>query len=229
MPFSFDGFPTLNETDLLYGLTVTRRSYWRTDTFRNFRERNNIDSYHFTREDLAGVHDPEKISYKNEDYLNYVSNHEKYSSIQSEPYTEMANRRFYDNPSLVFGRKCKAGLGWATESDIHVNFLLDNLNMDEIVDKIPDTRNLTFEAPTTSITSRELRYLYRNRNNEKIRSNVQFWNEGKPVAPPWKSDPETWSRYKPKSEANAGANIKASAEVEQAAKLLPEIEDITAL
>lgn len=212
MPFSFDVFPTINDTDLIYGLWKERYKYWNTGPFRSLKGQNTIDSYHITDNEIASVSDPEKISYKNDEFIQYISNHEKYSSIQSVRSVNGYIGWVYAEPEIVLGRKCKAGLGWASENDIHVNFVLDKIDMNEVVDKTSES------SMAKSFTSRELRYLYRNRNNEKIRNNVQFWNEGKPVKPPWETDPETWSKYKPKSEmASAQATTKAALEIQPTA------------
>jgi len=48
-------------------------------------------------------------------------------------------------------------------------------------------------------TGSELRWLYRNRNDPGVQNNVQFWRGGERADPPWESEPERWSNYKPKS------------------------------
>ena len=215
MPFFFDAFPTLRDTDLMYGLANVRMSYRKLEPFKIFSSRNNIDSYRITNKELSFKTDPESISYKNEDFIQYISDHEKYSSIQSDFSMKGPYGWVYEHESLVLGRKCKAGLGWASENDIHVNFVLDDIDMKQVVTKEKTVSFDLIGTKETSITSRELRYLYRNRNNEKISSNVQFWNKGKPVEPPWETDPDTWSLYKPKSEiTGAQATTKAALEIQ---------------
>ncbi|WP_045972228.1 hypothetical protein [Xenorhabdus doucetiae] len=99
---------------------------------------------------------------------------------------------------LNLGRKCKGGLLWVGKSDselvqdIHVHFILDDINMQWVADKHEE-----FEKK--SITGKELRWIFRNRHNAKVKQKVQFWQDGKPVCPPWESEEShIWDNYERK-------------------------------
>lgn len=223
MPFLSADDPLLDDgeftSSLVYGLAKPRLAYpYMYDDFFDVGFLNNIDSYHITYDDLEGL-DRRVIPAQNYDFINYVANHKKYSSIQSALSEIGDNPEMSDIELLNIGRKCKAALVWASESGVRVHFILDDIDMDEVVRKLPNTRPpLGSATPTTSITSRELRFLYRNRNNEKISSNVRFWKEGKQVPAPWETDSTTWKRYKPKSEIiDAQTTTKAALEIQPTA------------
>jgi insecticidal toxin complex protein TccC len=96
-----------------------------------------------------------------------------------------------ENGELRFdlnSRASKAGLltMLKSEDSAVVHFMLDGLDMNSVVSKSQQ-----------SITSSELRYLYRNR--EKLADKVLFYQEGKLVDAPWRTDRIGWSRYKPRS------------------------------
>jgi len=111
MPFSFDVFPTINDTDLIYGLSPERQGYWNIGPFRSLKIRSTIDAYAITNEELLSISDPERIPYKNREFIQYISRHEKYNSIQLADSVKIGKQWWYEDQSLVVGRKCKAGLG----------------------------------------------------------------------------------------------------------------------
>ncbi|PHM45768.1 T3SS effector EspK [Xenorhabdus mauleonii] len=112
----------------------------------------------------------------------------------------------YEVRKKHFIRKCKGGLSWVvTDSDpiaqkIKVHFILDGLDMRSIVSKQPYVNNKTGEVSKTSITASELRWIYRNRHNPKVKQKIHFWFEGKPTIPPWESEEGKmiWQKYVPK-------------------------------
>ena len=87
-------------------------------------------------------------------------------------------------------RASKQGIEHTHQQGGKVHFILDDINMDDVVDK----RNYGPE-PQKDITGSELRHIYRHR--ERYKDTVQFYQGGKPVQAPWASDPETWARYQP--------------------------------
>lgn len=101
-----------------------------------------------------------------------------------------------------------------SEEDNHFNihFLLDDINFKEVVTKsnskdneYPDFKAFAQEwqkhqqdfqlnrirlsppgkIKERSITSAELRWIYRNRFDPKVQKVIQFWYKGKPCGPPW--------------------------------------------
>ncbi|PHM69300.1 hypothetical protein [Xenorhabdus kozodoii] len=134
-------------------------------------------------------------------FSSYIKNHHKYhSSFEFTP----------ESTGRIFSRKCKAGLSWITMSngnkelvkDNTVHFILDAIEMKYVVNKVK------FSAKSTDITSHELRWVYRNRNNINVQKKIQFWLNGQPTIPPWESPEgkEIWKLYTPTSELEAAFN-----------------------
>ncbi|QYE36627.1 hypothetical protein KZX46_12320 [Polymorphobacter sp. PAMC 29334] len=105
--------------------------------------------------------------------------------------------------------KSKGSLYWATmDVKKHVHFLLDGIDMKEVVDKThtsgpvhgQDTPHGTdATAKTRTITHSELRWLYRNKVFPQVREHVQFWLAGVCCIPPWQLDSGLWAKYLPKN------------------------------
>lgn len=126
------------------------------------------------------------------------------------------------------GRKCKAGLHWATEDEINVHFLLDGIDMDKVISKkiiLSDSEHINFK----SVTGSELRWVYRNRHDEKVQKNINFWKDGARTDPPWVSNRLLWDTYRPKSEALALRGepiaLRTTQHADKAARLIYEGED----
>jgi hypothetical protein len=103
---------------------------------------------------------------------------------------------------------CKAGLAYTTaQQGKHIFFMLDGLNMADVVNKRQYNKNDDpgFDATQDvhqpsgdsrqDITSAELRFLYRNRTNHAIIDNVSFWKDGKESQAPWLTRPALWQHY----------------------------------
>ncbi|WP_157664497.1 hypothetical protein [Bordetella genomosp. 9] len=88
-------------------------------------------------------------------------------------------------------RKCKAGLAWEAARNGHIHFMLDAIDIDAVVNKIPPYGD--------SITASELRWVYRNRFKVEVQHCIQFWHKGEPVIPPWQTidGKAVWERYSP--------------------------------
>lgn len=164
--------------DLIYGTGYPGRGGARNEyaTRPGFewitKEISTIDQYYvleYERTEAAKANWPKPEHL--DDFAQAVRRHPKYSSILDTSTTLNVD---------AWARKSKAGLFWATHSDkprIRVHFLLDDLDFPNVVEK----RGMYGK----SITSRELRWLYRNRLDPQVQAGVQFWMWGKPVAPPW--------------------------------------------
>ncbi|PHM64356.1 Type III secretion system effector EspK [Xenorhabdus stockiae] len=133
---------------------------------------------------VVGFHEYEE--YK-ESLYSYLEKHDKYHTVLEEGIT---------NDHVTIGRKCKGGISWVTMSDcqltedMHIHFILDEINMAKVVNKSEGLNNTR-----KSITAKELRWVYRNRNNKKVASKIQFWVDKKPVFPPWISNEALWGEY----------------------------------
>lgn len=113
-----------------------------------------------------------------------VSNHQKYSSILpiNNPHHDISY--YFENKGVIkqmISRKCKAGLYWVTHKteSSTVHFLLDFLDLHRVISSRGKSMTLK------DITGMELRWIYRNRFDPKVKNRIQFWHKGKPVSPPW--------------------------------------------
>jgi hypothetical protein len=128
-------------------------------------------------------------------------------------------RNYDDGLSRI---KCKGALDYITryEATRHIHFCLDGLDMEAVAGKsytaaeggVPDgpgtKRTLRpWLTKQRSITGAELRWIYRNRQDNRVADKVQFWLGKDPVPPPWVAPhaPEwlaAWALYAPKKEWN---------------------------
>ncbi|MBD2783449.1 hypothetical protein ID858_11200 [Xenorhabdus sp. DI] len=157
------------------------------------RNKGNVD-YCKGRLNYIEIHHNEYQEYS-KDFFENLRQNKKYSSVVNE------KERFNE---LNLGRKCKGGLLWVGNDsklvkDIHVHFILDDINMQWVADKHEE-----FEKK--SITGQELRWIFRNRHNAKVKQKVQFWQDGQPVCPPWESEEShIWDNYERKLMEKGGA------------------------
>jgi RHS repeat-associated protein len=155
-----------------------------------------------------------QVSDVGESYYNAIRS-SKNSLISSKVYREFSQgfaaklsggnysvsetfQKYYENEGNIFAfkfvsRASKAGLSTIlySEGAAIVHFMIDGVNMEQVVNK---------SAP--SFTSSELRYLYRHRG--KLVDKVLFYQNGKLVDAPWRTDRAVWNRYQPKSESSPG-------------------------
>ncbi|WP_374699521.1 hypothetical protein [Wolbachia endosymbiont (group A) of Limnophora tigrina] len=144
------------------------------------------------------------------------------------------------------GRASKAGIEFTIKEQLQkVHFVLDKLNLGAVPQKVShyelpehglDVQTIENKRQERGgilkdITGQELRYLYRNRDNEQIMQNVIFRKKGQRVVPPWKSSnlvdayrknpdgtvenigkkplKELWEGYKPKEQKRSVAKAAA--------------------
>ncbi|CAM3585098.1 hypothetical protein BOSP111201_13750 [Bordetella sputigena] len=120
------------------------------------------------------------------DFLASIERHPKYRKALSAKQATVQ----------AVARKCKAGLAWAAESRISVHFVLDQLDMAQVVGKSHPR-----DKDAKSYTGCELRWVYRNRHNPAVQQAIQFWREGAPTLPPWVGDgARVWAAYHPARE-----------------------------
>src|SRR5690606_41604047 len=98
MPFSFDVFPTINDTDLISGLSPERQGYWNIGPFRSLKIRRTIDAYANTKEELLSISEPERIPYTNRDFIQYITRHVMYNSIKLADSVETVKQDCDDAP-----------------------------------------------------------------------------------------------------------------------------------
>ncbi|WP_277996518.1 RHS repeat-associated core domain-containing protein, partial [Bacillus cereus] len=98
-------------------------------------------------------------------------------------------------PALLWKRGSKLGLAMAASNKkTTIHFVLDGLDTEHVVNKTKGTEDST--GPGESITSSELRYVYRNYN--KLKGRVNFYrNKEKIDKAPWEENPGLWAKYQP--------------------------------
>lgn len=103
-------------------------------------------------------------------------------------------------------RSCKALIKYTVERDSKVHFILDEINTVRVVSKLAliskGTKYGPFEEEPEenlgrpSYTNSELRYIYRNYNNQAFRNNVIFYLNDQVVRPPWeRPEANLWRKY----------------------------------
>ncbi|WP_207628769.1 hypothetical protein [Photorhabdus cinerea] len=98
---------------------------------------------------------------------------------------------------LLWKRGSKLGIEMAASNQrTKIHFILDGLNIEQIVNKIKGPTPLK-AGPGESITASELRYAYRNR--ARLAGRIHFYENGKETIAPWDKDPELWQKYTPKN------------------------------
>jgi len=156
----FKSFSDPKDGDLLYGLKGPRRQYKADKSFAG-KSILIIDQFKVIPDDsnrsIADTAAPEELLVK------YYLRHPEF------------------NDNAETRGKCKAGIGWAVEDNRVVHFVLDGIDMDNVVDKQNDSES-------RRCTNSELRWIYRNRFQQKIVDGVQFWFQRKQVSPPWVSN-----------------------------------------
>ncbi|WP_146114477.1 hypothetical protein [Ochrobactrum vermis] len=198
--------------DLVYGLANPRFDYSKkypffaeSDSTRNI---STIDQYAMTSDEVFFKERVDvKVPDRQGEFFESVAQHSKYKSILDTKSIPIDYRKqiFFDNDETAIGRKVKAGLNWAKDSQTRVHFVLDDIDMNEVVNK---TLRVVGKRSTRPYTGSELRWLYRNRHDPDVQNVVQFWQDGKHVEPPWETDRELWKRYEPKNERTSMAQSK---------------------
>ncbi|MBR7651966.1 hypothetical protein KCX83_06470 [Brucella oryzae] len=192
--------------DLVYGLFEQRGVY--ANKYKEFfasktpMNISTIDQYAISDAERDMLERKRIMPTNQAEFSEFTSRHHKYHSILSSKFIRFEDRYIYNDD--VLKRKCKSGLGWMVDSKMTVHFILDGINMTEVVNKsnIQDKRGCTSGGSTLrSITGAELRWIYRNRNDINVQRRVQFWNKGQPVSPPWFGvGKELWDQYEPRSD-----------------------------
>lgn len=197
-------FDNFEDGDLIYGLNATRDNY--VNNFSRFSkaltQNDRLGSadyfidFHLPYRDPGGI--PNAL--RQSGFERSMLNHPKYKYIISR------NKPWKYNNVM---QKSKGGLNWAKEDNIRVHFLLEDIDMRGVVNK--SRFNIERQGKVKPITGSELRWLYRNRHDEGVQKNVQFWNRGRRVDPPWVTDKPLWDTYHPThpSGASAGESIAA--------------------
>ncbi|ENS2340371.1 type III secretion system protein, partial [Salmonella enterica] len=111
---------------------------------------------------------------------------QKYN-ITEDKYSDLSNEECWIKTS-------KAGLEFQTRlREQSVIFVVDNL-----VDAISDIANKKGKHGN-AITAHELRWVYRNRHDDRVKQNVKFFLNGKAISHEDVFSLVGWEQYKPKN------------------------------
>jgi len=209
--------------DLLYGLAQQRAEF---ANHIGAQAQCTIDQYEIATADRgrAGIrHDPAFVA--------ALSAHGKYNTAvaHADVGWDLTDQDHWNQDWLrmaaVAKRKCKGGLDWITHNTTrHIHFCLDGLDLvaaasksydgssggvaDAPVGKAPIGMDVYTKA--RSITGAELRWVYRNRNNSRVRAQVQFWRRkvswagGVRTTVGWEQCPPPWN------DVGASAEVRAA-------------------
>jgi hypothetical protein len=113
-------------------------------------------------------------------FKNWIDNHEQYNP-----------NKFSDNEQIIsrIGKGCKAGIEYTTNNGKNVFFVLDELNEELVINEGVE------ECWRNSITGKELRWIYRHKDNGNVKNSVKFIKDCKIVRAPWEANSELWKRY----------------------------------
>jgi hypothetical protein len=127
----------------------------------------------------------------------YKSALEEYQDLRGKPITSTGGGG--GDVNIRLRRSSKFGVRWAAQSGRRIHFNLDNIVMDEVVNKNragEDSPAALGRPKQRAITGAELRFVYRNWN--QLRDRVVFYRNRQVVPPPWESEPLLWARYQPR-------------------------------
>ncbi|OTA20107.1 T3SS effector EspK [Xenorhabdus beddingii] len=207
MPFHQPFRTHFEQGDLVFGLSKERIKYaQKYPQFADFLDVNNIatiDRYSITQREIYIRQMYEhKIPSNQECFNKAIKEHRKYNSIRNSDDTlsiEYGSGKV-NYPRQITSRKCKAGLSWFSQTSRRscIHFILDGIDMESVVHKHYENKI----RKGSSYTGSELRWIYRNRRDPKVRSCIQFWRNGIPVTPPWVEGDNAalWQNYHPKFE-----------------------------
>lgn len=125
----------------------------------------------------------------------FLEAHPKYNPFNSADATAEA---YYTRKRRV----CKGGILFAINQGKRVHFILDKIDMEQVVYKNgkDDQAENWGGVKHRGYTGAELRSVYRMRNNKKAMSKIVFWENDKRVSAPWETNPTLWAEYTPRSE-----------------------------
>ena len=111
----------------------------------------------------------------------FLSKHEKYNPEKCPTEKDLWIR---------IGRACKGGLEYVTTKlKKKIHFVLDG------IDYALTIKDLKKSKEDRLITGKELRWVYKHRENEKIMSKIIFYKDNVQTKAPWETDPQLWLEY----------------------------------
>lgn len=231
MPFSPipNGWRAVTDGDLIYGLVKPRDAFWKTQVSPRRGPGKDvyiIEQFFIINGDTSAYSQAPDTALQS--FRNALTLHDIYKSAvpagtpSKVPPTGQSEAKYNEDVR----RKDKGGLDWAVKSanpGRHVHFLLDDLNMSQVVGKTSPGDEGTGDGKMRGITGAELRWIYRNRHRADVQQRIQFWlsevtywrarpttppiptSTLKQSVPPWdnsytdtKYPPAIWAAYTPK-------------------------------
>ncbi|MGA6366664.1 RHS repeat-associated core domain-containing protein [Proteus penneri] len=148
------------------------------------------------------LNDPERAI----QFRQFISSHEKYNVIDQDEATKLISEPW---KAMQFGvplwkKTSKAGLEF--------QLLVRKKPLHFMTDLIGDDIGVVIskEGHGASITSSELRWLYRHRDLPEVRSNLIFYRDGKKISHEEIFGKSEWSNYHPKNQYNRMENKLSS-------------------
>jgi hypothetical protein len=231
MPFEQkpNGWRDWQSGDLIYGVADAR-----TALMKHFRKQSGksdlgwstIDQFDLGDNGLNGS----GLKY-DRDFIEALKSHPKYQSAVGKKLDWDAKRGItdHDQPELEkhgsaaavtavadAKRKCKGGLDYITRyTTKHIHFCLDEIVMDTVVNKSYASKravdlpvgksNRDQYDKVRSVTGSELRWVYRNRFDQRVAQGIQFWFNDAQCPAPWLDNNhsdwiDAWKQYHPATE-----------------------------
>ncbi|WP_274715211.1 hypothetical protein [Xenorhabdus bovienii] len=135
------------------------------------------------------VHDYQRVI----NFKEFLSKHPKYNvKNDTELVTALINNPSMTTSVPLWQKTSKAGLDYQLfVNKAPVHFLVDTIgdDIDTVISK---------QGHGASITSSELRWLYRHKDTKEVKENLKFWRDGKAVPHSEIFADTKWSSYQPK-------------------------------
>lgn len=109
--------------------------------------------------------------------------------MEAHPKYDPRKIASFDESTLRIGRACKGALEYTIKNDRKIHFALDGLDVSKVF------QDLKTDKLDRGITGKEIRWLYRHRNDENVQKNVIFYENGEVTQAPWHKNPEQWTKY----------------------------------
>lgn len=93
-------------------------------------------------------------------------------------------------------RMCKLGILETLQKGNKIHFVLDGLNIEDILTKADKSSD---PVPVGYYTNKEVRFCYRlSIGCPELAENIVFWQDNQQIPAPWVSNSDFWSQYQPK-------------------------------
>ncbi|PHM45294.1 Type III secretion system effector EspK [Xenorhabdus mauleonii] len=126
-------------------------------------------------------------------FKEFLSNHPKYDVKNDKLIKKIKENPMGNTGQQMWKKTSKAGLEYQLmHRKLPVHFLTDTIGKDigTVVSK---------EGYGQSITSSELRWLYRHKDTDEVKQNLKFWENGEFVPHSNIFDKQEWKNYNPKN------------------------------